>query len=267
MLKQTLEKHSGLLNPEAGERKFRLSRHLPSFEVGAFVERYWIVNWDLTGQEPYVQETLPNACVNLVLEKDNSRIYGVTRGKSARRLENAGRAFGVKFRPGAFYPFVKWPVSRLTDGSIGLCDVFGVESEALEAAVLSTEDQTDMVARVENFLRPKLPERDETVETINQVVDRIVYEREITRVEDIVCRFHLGQRTLQRIFNQYVGVSPKWVIQCYRLQEAARQLAGSGSVDWSKLAVELGYFDQSHFIKDFKSIVGVSPSEYAKGRG
>jgi AraC-like DNA-binding protein len=74
----------------------------------------------------------------------------------------------------------------------------------------------------------------------------------------------MGKRTLQRLFSQYVGVSPKWVIKRYRLHEAADQLGAGEVVDWAKLAVDLGYFDQAHFIKDFKTIVGQTPAEYAK---
>ena len=63
--------------------------------------------------------------------------------------------------------------------------------------------------------------------------------------------------------SRYVGVSPKWVIKRNRLQDAAEQLAG-GAVSCAQMALELGYFDQAHFIKDFKSIVGKSPAEYAR---
>ena len=73
-----------------------------------------------------------------------------------------------------------------------------------------------------------------------------------------------SQRPLQRIFSQYVGVSPKWVIMRYRLQEAADQLARNEIVNWPKMALDLGYFDQAHFIKDFKMIVGRTPAEYAR---
>jgi AraC-like DNA-binding protein len=267
MVKSILEKHSGILNPHAGERKFHLSRHPPAPDLAAWVERYWIVCWDLTGQPPYVQETLPNACINLVLEKGRSRIYGVARGKSARRLEGTGRAFGVKFRPGAFRSFVNWPISRLTGGSIRLRTVFGAEGESLEDEVLSRPDEGQMVEGFESFLRPRLPEADETITLINQVVDRIIEEREITRVEDLVGRFNLSARTLQRLFRQYVGVSPKWVIQCYRLLEVAQQLARGDALDWSRVALDLGYFDQAHFSKDFKAMVGVSPTDYARGLG
>jgi AraC-like DNA-binding protein len=78
-------------------------------------------------------------------------------------------------------------------------------------------------------------------------------------------RFGIATRTLQRIFSDYVGASPKWVIQRYRLQEAAERLARDGPAGLSRLAQELGYVDQAHFIRDFRAMVGVPPAEYARG--
>ncbi len=69
----------------------------------------------------------------------------------------------------------------------------------------------------------------------------------------------INKRTLQRLFSQYVGVSPKWVIKRFRLLEAVGELSKNKKADWTKLALELGYFDQAHFIKDFKSIIGKTP--------
>ncbi len=262
-----VEKPSGILNPGAGEARFQLSRHLPAPDLSYFVQRYWIVTWDLRDQEPYIQETLPHPCVNLVIEEGTSGIFGVVKSKFSRLLEHKGRVFGVKFRPGAFYPFVKSPVSTLTDSSLSLCDAFGIDGRVLEEAILAHEDESTMVELAENFMRARLPERDAYVELINQIVDRIIADREITRVDDVVSRFNLNKRTLQRLFRQYVGVSPKWVIQRYRLHEAAQQLAGGDVMNCAKIAVDLGYFDQAHFIKDFKTIVGRTPAEYAKDLG
>ncbi|MFN8418981.1 MAG: helix-turn-helix domain-containing protein [Anaerolineae bacterium] len=112
-----------------------------------------------------------------------------------------------------------------------------------------------------------LPAADPTVAQINQIVDRISADRTITRVDDIADRLNISKRTLQRLFRQYVGVSPKWVIQHYRLHDAADQLANGESLDLSALALNLGYFDQAHFIKDFKAMVGSTPLEYAKLAG
>ncbi len=257
----------GILNSATGEKKFQLSLHAPAPDLQYFVEHYWIVSWDLRGQEPYLSETLPHPCIHLVFEHDQSRIVGVMRGRFSTLLTDTGRVFGIKFRPGAFYPFAQTQVSTFTDRSTPPCEVFGNESSALETTLLSQGDEQVMVQLVESFLRARLPAEDEQVGVIRQIVDRIITDREITRVDDIVSQCALTKRTLQRLFSQYVGVSPKWVIKRYRLHEAAERLASGEVVDWPELALDLGYFDQAHFIKDFKTIVGTTPADYVKKLG
>jgi AraC-like DNA-binding protein len=254
----------GILNPRAGAQKFRLDRRLPSPDLVDFISWYWIIHWDLRGQEPYTQETLPYPCVHLVVERDNTRVWGVDRGKFARQLVGEGQVFGIRFRPGAFYPFVQTPASAFTDRSVPLCEALGADAGALEAAMLTLDDD-GMTEVVERFLRERLPQRDPNVIFINDIVDCIVDDRAILRVDDLVAHFSLSKRTLQRLFSQYVGVTPKWVIQRYRLQEAAEQLAAGASDDHSllALALSLGYYDQAHFIKDFKAVIGSTPTEYA----
>jgi len=265
LMKSPIGKPRGILNFKAGAQKFELSRHLPAQDLSFFVEHYWIVSWDLRGQEPYMQETLPYPCVHLVIEKGQSRVFGVETGKFARLLENKGRVFGIKFKPGGFYPFVKSSIARLTNTSISFQDVFDIDVEALEEVVLSQEDEAEMIELVEAFLRERLPKQDKNVKVINEIVDWISTHREITRVDGIVSQFNLSKRRVQRLFRQYVGVSPKWVIKRYRLHEVAERLAREEAVDWPTIVVELGYCDQAHFIKDFKAIVGRTPAEYAKG--
>jgi AraC-like DNA-binding protein len=261
-------KPRGLLHPDQGARKFHLTLHAPAPDLGFFVAHYWIVTWDLRGQEPYLQENLPHPSVHLTIEPGQARIAGVVTGRFSYLLKDEGWVFGVKFRPGAFYPFVQTPVSRFTDRSRPLADLFGAAGAALEQAMRAARDDDQAaLALMEAFLRRRSPERDEQVVLINQIVDLIVAERAITRVDDVVSRFDLNMRTLQRVFSRYVGVSPKWVIRRYRLHEAAERLAGGEVADWRDLAFALGYADQAHFIKDFRALVGRPPGEYAKKIG
>jgi AraC-like DNA-binding protein len=264
MTKPNLGTTSGILNPSAIATEFQLSRHAPAADIGYFVERYWIVSWDRRGQAPHLQETLPFPSVHLVLERGNSRIVGVVKGKFSVLLRDRGMVFGIKFRPGAFYPFVRIPVSQITDRTIAIARVFGEDGTALEAAVCAQSGAAMMIEQAELFLRARLPAHDQQVELINQIIDCVVAERAIVAVDDLVERFSLSKRTLQRMFSLYVGVSPKWVIMRYRLQEAAEQMAAGEITSWTKLALDLGYFDQPHFIKDFKMIVGQTPTEYAR---
>jgi AraC-like DNA-binding protein len=264
MMKPKVEEPRGILLRRAGEKRFHLTRLPPAQDLSCFVEGYWIVSWDLRGQAPYVQETLPYPCVNLVVEKDRSMIYGVETGKFARLLEGHGRVFGVKFKPGAFYPFFKAPVAHITNACISFQAALGVDSKALEEALLTHEDEDAMKEVAEDFLRARLPKHDEHITEINRIIDYIIAHQEITRVDDVVEQLALNKRTLQRLFNQYVGVGPKWVIKRYRLHEVAERLAAHEGGDCTKMAQDLGYFDQAHFIKDFKTIVGKTPVEYAR---
>jgi AraC-like DNA-binding protein len=84
----------------------------------------------------------------------------------------------------------------------------------------------------------------------------------IQRVEQLARAAGYSERTLQRLFREYVGVKPKWVLDRIRLHEAAERMR-DGQSDWAGMALDLGYFDQAHFIKAFKAVVGRSPADYA----
>lgn len=83
-------------------------------------------------------------------------------------------------------------------------------------------------------------------------------------VDDVATRFHLHPRKLQRLFHRHVGVGPKWIIVRKRIREAAERLRTGKGVDPAALAVDLGYYDQAHFIGDFRTLVGTTPERYAR---
>lgn len=255
---------AGILNPGAAPAQFDLRRHAPAADLADLVERHWIVRWDLTGRPPHLQETLPHPCVNLVIQAGCSAVHGCGTRKFAIVLADRGQVFGVKFRPGGFFPWLRAPVSQLTDRSTPLAALFGAEADALEPAVLATHDDAEQIAVVEDFLRRHLagPAPEEVARVI-EVVQVALERREITTVEALGEHVGLTPRTLQRMFRRHVGVGPKWTIRRYRLHEAAERLADGAPVDWAAMAHELGYFDQAHFIKDFKAQIGRSPGEYA----
>lgn len=266
----------GLLHLTAHRDKFRHARHLPDPGLATVVEHYWFVRWDLRGQPPHRQESLTHPSLHLVFERQDlahhARLVGVVRKRFSRVLEGEGRVFGVKFKPGGFHPFVQTPVSAFTDRQLPAATIFGPDVSALDASLLPHEDDDDMVMRlIDRFLRDRrvhgapVDLADPQVATVSAIVARIAADREITKVGELARRAGLNTRQLQRLFNQYVGASPKWVIQRYRLHDALERVASGAVVDWSALAADLGYFDQAHFIKDFKALVGQSPTDYARG--
>lgn len=264
MLKSKLEPSRGVLHRQESAKHFQISRYQPSSAIAFFVEHYWIVRWDLRGKNPYRQDVLTHPSVHLVFEKRNTWIWGVVTGKFTRELKEKGQVLGIKFLPGAFYAFLQKPVATFTDDLLPFNEVFDDDLEVLEDTILSYESDEHMVNKAEAFLMRHLPEKDPRIEEINQIIQCIMNEKTILKVDDLVKRFSYNKRTLQRLFRQYVGVTPKWVISRYRLHEAAEQMAAGQTENWPTLALELGYFDQAHFIRDFKAIVGQSPAEYTR---
>jgi AraC-like DNA-binding protein len=257
----------GVLDPALAAQRLRIGRYVPATDLKSFIEYFWVVEWDLRGQEPHVQKTLPYPCVHLVFETGRSGIFGVMNGVFERQLEGAARALGARFRPGGFRGVLGGAVATITDRVIPLTSVYEFDAVAAEMEVLAAVGDAAMVAVAEKFLRTRIPPADETIDLVHGIVDRIADDRNLNRVDELATQVNLGERALQRLFNDYVGVSPKWVIRRSRLQDAAARLANAEDVNLTQLAAELGYSDQAHFTRDFKTLVGRSPSDYRRLAG
>ncbi len=256
-------KSRGVLHARLDAAGFAHARYWPSDDLAQFVEHYWSVGWDLA--QMCVRETLPHPVVHLVAENHQATVGGPATKRWTRTFEaGRGRVFAIKFRVGGFRPFMRAPVSTLADRVFAASDVFGRRARNLARDVLADRDDHAAVAVFEDFLRASAPAPDATIDLVAGIAERIACDRRITRIEQVAAEFSLTPRTLQRLFREYVGASPKWVIQRYRLHEVVERVDASATVDWAATAVELGYADQAHLIRDFRKLVGRSPAEYAR---
>jgi AraC-like DNA-binding protein len=253
----------GVLKTGASAGPFEYVRSFPSSDLAPFVEHYWTVRWDLRGAPPHIAETLPHPSVHLVIERGHPEIPRIITGRFTRELKGRGRVFGIKFRPAAFQPFLGTDVAILTKSGWRLRRLYGAEGDAYRRQILAEPEEPACVRIAEAFLRARLPELDPDTTRVRDMVERMATDRTLLRVEQVASVLGVDARSLQRLFRKYVGLSPKWVLQRYRLQEAAELLA-QGPRDLAKLALELGYFDQAHFSRDFRRFVGRSPGSYAR---
>ncbi len=246
-------------------KKPDVSRWPPTHQMAQCIAYYWMVRWDLTGEPPHRQETAPHPNVYLIFDEDRLTVSGVSTRKFTRVLAGKGRAFGVKFRPGGFRPFVRQAVSSLTGRIVPAHDIFGDEAHRLEHQLRSATQDAEVVDAVHSFFLLRIPAPDNSIDTVASLVEQILLDRDIKTVDDLAARTRTGKRTLQRLFQEYVGVPPKWVIRRYRLHDLIDRINSGEKIDWATLAQDLGYFDQSHLINDFKSIVGRPPAQYRRG--
>jgi AraC-like DNA-binding protein len=260
----------GVLDPALAARKFRLARYEPSGDLRGLIDYHWVVEWDLRGQEPYVQKTLPYPCVHMVFDPGKTEIFGVMRKAFEYRLYDKRRVLGVRFLPGGFRGLLNAPLTTITDGRVTLEEIFEVSTADTEAKVFEAADDAGMVEVAETMIRrrvlgsPKVDLNDANSALVNSVVDRIATDRSINKVDELAPAIGLGIRALQRLFSDYVGISPKWVIRRSRLHDAAARLANAEPVNLTQLAHDLGYSDHAHFTREFKALVGRSPSDYRR---
>lgn len=253
----------GVLYPARHARHVELTRHEPAAAAAAFVEFYWCVRWQL--DEPYESKVLSHPHVHLVFENDRPQIYGVDRGLFVRTLTGTDAALGVKFRPGAFRAWSDGPVAALADRRVPAVAYFGPEVEQAHRAVLAAPDAAAMAACAEAFLLPRLPSLpDPLAIRAAALIDTITADPTLIRVDQVADAADLSVRGLQRLFSEYVGVSPKWVLRRARLHEAAARAASGAGIDWAELAVSLGYSDQAHLTRDFTATIGVAPAAYVR---
>ncbi len=251
----------GVLRHSASPGRYCHTRHVPPGELGDWVEHFWLETWDFPDGASQTREVLPHPSVHLVFAPGRSRIYGVQMGRFARELHGKCRILGIKFHPGAFYPFLRKAVHSIANSSIVAARVFSSAQDAEEKILGCTNDQS-MVDTAARFLMANLPPADGNVKIARHAVQQIVSDRNLTRVQHLVARSAAGERTLQRLFRRYVGTTPRWVIKRYRMYEALEHLTEGAPPDLTALAQNLGYFDQAHFTNDFKKLVGRAPSKY-----
>lgn len=255
----------GVLRHPPSPGRFHHARLAPPRELAPLVQHYWIVRWNLLGGPPQIRETLPHPNVHLVVEERRAWVCGIHGGRFTRELAGRGGVFGIKLRAGAFRPWLGYAVSRLRDRRLPLEHVLGLDSAPLvaELAAAGVDDEAQAAA-ASRFLLAHGPPPCDAARQVAAMVERIEHDRGLTRVEQVAACFAVTPRTLQRLFNEYVGIGPKWVIKRYRMHEVVERLAGGGTVDWTRLAHDLGYADQAHFIRDFRQLIGQAPGEYVR---
>jgi AraC-like DNA-binding protein len=259
----TAETTHGILNPRAGEGVFTIARRAPPADLAAFVDYHWIVRWRLGDRPPFAQETLPHPNVHLVVGTHRPGVHGVGTKRFVAELEGEGFALGTKFRPGGFFPFLERDVCELTERELPIGEVFGADGAAFEAEAMAAPTDDARIACIERFLRSREPASDELAALAARAVDLARADATVSKASQLAAHVGVSPRTLERTFRRYVGVGPKWIIRRFRVHEACERIAGGAAPCWSALATDLGYFDQAHFIRDFKSQVGRTPAEYA----
>ncbi|MFP3464275.1 helix-turn-helix domain-containing protein [Leifsonia sp. SIMBA_070] len=254
----------GLLTPSRMSSPVGIERHAADGRAALFVRHYWMPRWSLPHGVAVRQDVLEYPTANLVIEPGSAALFRAHRGLGSRTLEGSGWAFGVLLHPGTARDWAGASLRTVPD-VLPLDRLPAVGTGTMTAAVreaMVADDARGAIDAFETWL-DTLPEPDDDARLVDRIVAAVETDRTLLRVEELADRFGMGVRHLQRLVVGHIGFGPKWLIQRYRLQEAAAALREADAPTLAALAADLGYADQAHFSREFKAVVGSTPGAYA----
>ena len=215
----------------------------PSSELAEYVDAYWWSDESTSG----TMRILPDGCADVVFDPRGAFVVGaMTRPLRIDAAESVG-AFGIRFRPGRAAIALQAPLTLLTDARVPLRDVTkrfpAIDHRSIE--------------NVESALRSLLSDA-KADPRVDAAVHAIIGSCGRASIESVAAAAGVSRQHLARAFAHHVGVSPKTFARVMRFRRAIA-IARGGREGWAELAEELGYFDQSHLIADFREFAGETP--------
>jgi len=250
----------------------RYTELAPGPALAPWVECYWSIRGRVAPAVP--NRVLPDGCADLIVGVAGEAgpvAVGTMRRAALYPLAGTVDLFGIRFRPGGAAPFLGLPLGELTDIRVPLDVLWGRDARAL-AEVLEPGALAARVARAERVLRERSVSRGSgrDADLAASAVVLLRRARGGVGVREVSAALGVGVRRLERAFAGAVGIGPKALARVLRLRRAVRAigrgLPGGSRIGWAALAHDAGYADQSHLIREFRALAGVTPVRYAAER-
>ncbi|MCS4305434.1 AraC-like DNA-binding protein [Chryseobacterium sp. BIGb0232] len=247
----------------------------PHPELASIIKCYWTL--DSPKEDiPQTQTIVPDGCMEMIfhygdLYKQYIDGEAVVQPRycvfgqltEPLRIESTGITgiFSVRFHHDGFLPFATIPIKQMDDKAVPLDDLFGTAGTELGEKVFQSNTIQEKIDLVESFLRERL--NTETIDRIVQsTIDILLQVNGQISVNELSQQTNINRRQLERRFSSAIGMSPKQLSKTIRLQSILKHLLHKEYVNLTTLAYDAEYYDQAHFIKDFKEFTGLTPKEF-----
>jgi AraC-like DNA-binding protein len=247
-------------------------------ELQPFVKCYWSLEAPAE-TVPEKQRIVPDGCMEMIFHYGDQYKQYTSTGETMLQprcfvfgqiitpleIEPTGISgiIAARFQPEGFFPFASLPLAAMNDRAIPLAELFERDTAiSFEERVLHADNNADRVKLIGNFLLGKVQTTEAITRIASAAVQVLLESKGQHSIDEISDRLQVNRRQLERKFSEATGMSPKQFSKISRLQ-AALKLIGQGAFNnLTDLALEAGYYDQAHFIKDFREFTGVSPKQF-----
>jgi AraC-like DNA-binding protein len=252
--------------------------YIPRLPLREFIDRFW-----LCSDKPMhpKERILPSGTIEMVfnLREDEIRIYNPLQPDCCKRFSGAvvsgpysacfmidpeqhASILGVHFKPGGAYPFIGAPANELADTHVDLKILWGRTANILRERLCTATTADQCFSILEEGLLSRLAVSSHRHAAVSIALEMFQQEHFGARVRDVASQVGLSQRQFIQLFASEVGMTPKLYCRVRRFQRARERLRNIEKPDWRNVAIDCGYFDQSHLIRDFHAFSGLNPSDY-----
>jgi AraC-like DNA-binding protein len=268
--------------------------HIPAAPLHAFVRTLWYTK--APQLEHHRERVLPNGCTQVILNLERDYLLDCPEGEAAQPWPAAlivgGRSIyeivdssdmadliGVVFEPGGFPVFARDAADRFSNRSVALEDVWGAPARSLRDRLREAPDARERFRCLEEFLLERLAARASLRAPMPALISGSVRQQmaqfalsrfgrapAMTTVRDVARSTGWSERRFSQVFREQVGHSPKVWCRIQRFQQAVRLLHAGADVRWAELALDCGFYDQSHFANEFRAFSGVDATTYSAMR-
>lgn len=249
----------------------------PSLELAEFVYRYWTLDGE-KDNIPIKNTIIPDGTMKLIFHYGDSYKHHLQNGEiivlprcfligqltRPYIVEPVGRtgSFVVQFKPNGFSAFSSLPIKEMENTAIPLDLVFGAKGTKVAHLILEACSTNERIQIIEAFLVAEMLNVKNISSVVESTIQTIFNANGQFAVDDFAKKNKVNRRLLTRKFTATIGLSPKQLAKTIRIQATLKALLNEDIKSLTNLAYENGYFDQAHFIKDFKEFTGLTPKEF-----
>jgi AraC-like DNA-binding protein len=249
----------------------------PSAPLKNFVECYFV--WNCPSPVAMISvDTPPSAYTAMVfnmarpykvaLENDyiielpDSYISGQSLKNYSLRIESEVEQIGIVFKPTGLFHLFDLPMYEFTNSRIDIQEVLRSDFRSVREKLIEQTNNAEKIKILEKILLKRLINKDPQFDGVDHGADQIINKFGNVSITELLDQSFMSRRKFERHFFQRVGLSPKYYARIRRFGYLCSLVAGQRNVSWSEVLHQLDYYDQSHFIKDFKEFSGKSPNQY-----
>lgn len=248
----------------------------PPPSLARFVRMFWVFEHDVPEDSPYVYRSMADGCVEMVFHykgtftgEDGNYHPAVVHAQSSKHqrfLTNGSFGiFGVYLYPFALPQLFGLSSAAFSNEIPGLTHVLGAEGECLQEQVLLATSDAQRIQLLCKFLLTRLAQRRQNETAAHVAIREIIRVKGQVNISALASDVCLSTRQFERRFKEFSGFTPKLFTRIIRFQQALERY-GREMRSMTDLAYECGYYDQSHFIHEFKEFSGYHPRQYFNGR-